>query len=92
MRIKQNIKISETVLESARDDKFGVNRNLTKNVILAGELEAIVGLWPTKILKMRAEFWALQNGRKIFDQNGLPLKKIGNKKFKLLGHHDRYIL
>jgi hypothetical protein len=44
LRIKQNIKISETVLESARDDKFYLNSNLTKNVILAGELEAIFGL------------------------------------------------
>jgi hypothetical protein len=44
LKIKQNIKISETVLESARDYKFGVNQNLTKNVILAGELEAIFGL------------------------------------------------
>jgi hypothetical protein len=34
--MKLNIKISKTVLESARDEKFGVNRNLTKNVILAG--------------------------------------------------------
>jgi hypothetical protein len=48
LRIKQNIKISETILESARDEKFGGNRNdgnrLTKNDILAGELEAIFGL------------------------------------------------
>jgi hypothetical protein len=44
LRNKQNIKISELVLEFARDDKFGVNRNLTKNVILVGELEAIFGL------------------------------------------------
>jgi hypothetical protein len=44
LRIEQNIKISEAVLESARDDKLYVNRNLTKNVILADELEAIFGL------------------------------------------------
>jgi hypothetical protein len=44
LKIKQDIKISETVLESACDDKFGVNRNLTKNGILAGELETIFGL------------------------------------------------
>jgi hypothetical protein len=44
LRIKNNIKILETVLESARDDKFGVYRNLTKNDILADELEAIFGL------------------------------------------------
>jgi hypothetical protein len=44
LKIKQDIKISEIVLESARNDKFGVHRNLTKNIILAGELEAIFGL------------------------------------------------
>jgi hypothetical protein len=44
LKIKQDIKISETFLESARDEKFSVNRNLTKNVILAGELEAVFGL------------------------------------------------
>ena len=43
-KIKQDKKMSETFLASARDDKFYVNRNLTKNVILAGELEAIFGL------------------------------------------------
>jgi hypothetical protein len=44
LKIKQDIKISERVLESARDEKFDVHRNLTKNVILAGELEAIFEL------------------------------------------------
>jgi hypothetical protein len=44
LKIKQDIKISETFLEFARDDKFYVNRNLIKNVILAGKLEAIFGL------------------------------------------------
>ena len=83
MKSKQDIKISETVLESARDDKFGVNRNLTKNVILAGELEAIFELWRTKILKMRAEFWALQHGSKIFDQNGLK-RKLQQFRFQIL--------
>jgi hypothetical protein len=44
LKIKQDIKISETVIKSARNDKFYVNMNLTKNVILAGALEAIFGL------------------------------------------------
>jgi hypothetical protein len=43
LKIKLDIKISETFLESARDDKFYVNINLTKNVILAVALEAIFG-------------------------------------------------
>jgi hypothetical protein len=44
LKIKQDNQTSDTVLESARDDKFGVNRNLTKNDILAGGLEAILRL------------------------------------------------
>jgi hypothetical protein len=56
LRIKLNIKISKTVLESARDDKFGVNRNLTKDVILVGELEAILSFDEQKYKKSGRNF------------------------------------